>query len=107
VEANVPELIIAALVLGAIAAFAVWGSRRASQRRDADATASTASSVVMDSRAIGVATGLTGGTIQDAAIVSYVLERHRVTTDSSSTARDIGTAIGLEATLDGDAAGGK
>jgi hypothetical protein len=48
-----------------------------------------------DSRTIGNLIGLTGGTIADAAVVRFALERFEKTNGRKATVRDMATIVGM------------
>jgi hypothetical protein len=83
----------------AVVSFVAWRSKqakRARQSTDARPTSEAASQTGSDQAfAIGVATGGMGGSVKDAAIVKFAVDR--VKEDGHQPdARDIGFALGME-----------
>jgi hypothetical protein len=86
-------------IVVAIVSFVVWCSkqaRRASQCSEARRASDPAAQARSDqASAIGVATGTTGGSVKDAAVVRFALDRAK-NDGHQPNARDIGIALGME-----------
>ena len=54
-----------------------------------------------DSRQIGILIGMTGGSIVDAAVAQYALQRFEETYHRKATSRDIGIIIGFAHAISG------
>jgi hypothetical protein len=86
-------------IVVAIVSFVVWRSKqakRASQSSDARRASEAAAQTRSDqASAIGVATGTMGGSVKDAAVVRFALDRAKKD-GHQPDAKDIGIALGME-----------